>query len=114
VPIADLWIPYQLMGDIWRAGLPPSQRDRIAWLPALWWASWLLAGLLTPIGNNARSRRTGSWLELPHSWPSLCVFGIAGVLLIAIIRIVSRGPVGDAGIPPPPAAASPAPDLTGH
>jgi Domain of unknown function (DUF4328) len=26
VPIADLFVPFQLMGDIWRAGLPPERR----------------------------------------------------------------------------------------
>jgi Domain of unknown function (DUF4328) len=106
IPIADLWIPFQIMGDIWRAGRKPSQRDRIAWLPALWWASWLLTGVLSPIGDSPRSRRTGSWLQLPHSWLSLCVFGIAGVMLIAIIQIVSSSPVGAAEVPPSLATGS--------
>ena len=45
VPIVNLWFPFQIMGDIWRAGLPAEQRGETAWLPALWWTSWLLSGL---------------------------------------------------------------------
>src|SRR5690348_3360911 len=45
IPIVDLWFPFQIMGDIWRAGLPARQRSNIAWLPALWWTCWLLSGL---------------------------------------------------------------------
>ena len=88
-----------MMGDIWRAGLPAGQQKRMAWLPALWWASWLLTGVL-------RSGRTGSWLQLPHSWLSLCVFGIAGVMLMSIIQISSSSPVGATGVPPSLASGS--------
>jgi hypothetical protein len=95
IPIGNLWIPFQLMGDIWRAGLPPERRDRVAWLPALWWTSWLLTGVVVPLGAAQRSGRTSSYLEFPHDWPGFGVFAVAGVLLIAIIRVVSRGPVGD-------------------
>lgn len=42
VPVAGFFVPFQLMGDIWRAGLPASQRDKRAWLPALWWTIWLI------------------------------------------------------------------------
>ena len=106
IPIADLWIPFQMMGDIWRAGLPAGPRKRMAWLPALWWASWLLTGVLSPTGDSLRSGRTGSWLQLPHSWLSLCVFGIAGVMLMSIIQISSSSPVGATGVPPSLASGS--------
>jgi len=45
VPIVNLWFPFQIMGDIWRAGLPAELRGETAWLPALWWTCWLLSGL---------------------------------------------------------------------
>jgi Domain of unknown function (DUF4328) len=35
VPIVNLWIPFQLMGDIWRAGLPADRRAKTARLPVL-------------------------------------------------------------------------------
>src|SRR6266446_5906774 len=45
VPVVSLWFPFQIMGDIWRAGLPVAQRRRTAWLTALWWTTWLLGGV---------------------------------------------------------------------
>ena len=96
IPIANLWIPFQVMGDIWRAGRPAGQWAKIAWLPAAWWTSWLLAEpvALTRPGQQPSQARYA--LQLPHNWLSLCLFGIAGTTLIAIIQIVSSGPVGTA------------------
>jgi hypothetical protein len=101
VPIVDIWFPFQIMGDIWRAGVPPEQRPKVAWLPALWWTFWLLSGL--SIGARARSA-ADSFPHLATSTPaaSMCFLAIAGVLLIPIIHIVSYGPVGS---PPPYAHA---------
>jgi Domain of unknown function (DUF4328) len=94
VPIVNIWFPFQIMGDIWRAGLPAQQRRKTAWLPALWWTCWLLSGL--SIGAKAMSANSG---PVPHiaantQAGSLCFLAIAGALLIPIIRTVSGGPVG--------------------
>jgi len=95
VPIVNLWFPFQIMGDIWRAGLPAGQRGETAWLPALWWTCWLLSGLGI-YGAGSMSVNSGS---VPHiaadpNAASLCFLAVAGALLIAIIRTVSDGPVG--------------------
>jgi hypothetical protein len=95
VPIVNLWFPFQIMGDIWRAGLPAEQRRETAWLPALWWTCWLLSGLGI-FGAGAMSVNSGS---VPHitadtNAASLCFLAVAGAMLIAIIRTVSDGPVG--------------------
>jgi Domain of unknown function (DUF4328) len=90
VPIANLWIPFQIMGDIWRAGLPARQRARTAWLPALWWASWLL--MEPPIWTRARP-------QFPSSWLGLSLLAVTGTTLIAIICIISGGPVGTQDTP---------------
>ena len=92
VPIVNIWFPFQIMGDIWRAGLPAWQRRKIAWLPALWWTSWLISGL--SFGAQAKSDD-----PVPHisaSTPAfvLCSLATAAATLIAVIRIVSDGPVG--------------------
>jgi hypothetical protein len=94
VPIVNLWFPFQIMGDIWRAGLPDQERGKTAWLPALWWTCWLLSG--PGFGTYAKTANSGT---VPHvaagTWSaSLCLLAIAGALLIPIIRIVSDGPVG--------------------
>ena len=95
VPIVNLWFPFQIMGDIWRAGLPAEQRGETAWLPALWWTCWLLSGLGI-FGAGAMSVNSGF---VPHiaadtNVSSLCFLAVAGAMLIAIIRTVSDGPVG--------------------
>ena len=95
VPIVNLWFPFQIMGDIWRTGLPAEQRGETAWLPALWWTFWLLSGLGI-FGAGIRAVNSGS---VPHiaadtNAASLCFLAVAGALLIAIIRTVSNGPVG--------------------
>jgi hypothetical protein len=95
VPIVNLWFPFQIMGDIWRTGLPAEQRGETAWLPALWWTCWLLSGLGI-FGAGVRAVNSGS---VPHitadtNPASLCFLAVAGLMLIAIIRIVSDGPVG--------------------
>jgi hypothetical protein len=94
VPIVNIWFPFQIMGDIWRAGLPAGQRRKTAWLPALWWTCWLLSGL--SFGAQAMSANSG---PIPHiaadtNIGSLFLLAIAGATLIAIIRTVTDGPVG--------------------
>jgi hypothetical protein len=94
VPIVNLWFPFQMMGDIWRAGLPPQCWGKTAWPPALWWTCWLLSG----VSFGARAVAVNSGL-MPHiadrtQAGSLALLGVAGLLLIAIIRTVSDGPVG--------------------
>ena len=85
IPIANLWIPFQIMGDIWRAGLEPAYRARVAWLPALWWAAWLLAtGPAPEFGKR----------QFPDGWLTFAFFAMAGLVLLAIVRAVSSGPVG--------------------
>jgi hypothetical protein len=99
IPIVSLWIPFQIMGDIWRAGLPAQQRRKTAWLPALWWTCWLLSGL-TSFGAQATSENSGP-SPFPRVAPytpaaSLGFLALAGATLIPIIRAVSYGPVGSA------------------
>jgi hypothetical protein len=94
VPIVNLWFPFQLMGDIWRAGLPAWRHAKAAWLPALWWLCWLLSGLSW--GAQATAANSG---PVPHIDAdtrafSLCCLALTAAILIAIIRTVSRGPVG--------------------
>lgn len=94
VPVVNIWFPFQIMGDIWRAGLPAEQRRKTAWLPALWWTCWLLSGL--SFGAKAMPANSG---PIPHiaadtKVGTLFLLAAAGATLIAIIRTVSDGPVG--------------------
>lgn len=88
VPIADLWIPFQIMGDIWRAHLPAGRRGKLAWLPLVWWTSWLATGILT--WASADSSNTGYGLQLAHNWWGFSLFAIAASALGTIIQTVSH------------------------
>jgi hypothetical protein len=92
VPVVSLWFPFQIMGDIWRAGRPASRRNKTAWLPALWWASWLLSGVT--IGTKAAQRYSMPHLTADTWTATLCFLAVSGATLIALIRTVSSGPVG--------------------
>ena len=94
IPIVNLWFPFQIMGDIWRAGLPDQQRGKTAWLPALWWTFWLLSGLSVGIPAASQKPSPVPLLADGTAIVSLCFLAIAGALLIPIIRAVSNGPVG--------------------
>jgi Domain of unknown function (DUF4328) len=94
IPIGSLWLPFQLMGDIWRSGLPEAYRRRVAWLPAFWWTTWLLSGL--SVGVRTMSANPGPFPRIADntSTVSIGLLAISGALLIVIIRKVSEGPVG--------------------
>ncbi len=89
IPIADLWVPFQIMRDVWRASLPPSLRSKAAWLPAVWWVSWLLEGLLSRSWSG-RSNNFGYGLPLPDSWTNFVPLAIAGISLVVIIQVAAR------------------------
>jgi hypothetical protein len=93
IPVIDLWFPFQIMGDIWRAGLPASEWRKTAWLPALWWTCWLLFWLSLDGGTMSRS---GPFPHIAAGSPAINLYFLAsaGALLIPIIRKVSYGPVG--------------------
>jgi Domain of unknown function (DUF4328) len=94
IPIVNLWFPFQVMGDIWRAGLPEAKRRKIAWLPALWWTCWLLSSLSVGVRTTSANSFVFPHLAGDTQDLSLGLLAICGVLLIAIIRAVSEGPVG--------------------
>jgi Domain of unknown function (DUF4328) len=94
IPIVNLWFPFQIMGDIWRAGLPAWRRGKTAWLPALWWLCWLLSGLSWSAQATAANSGPLPHIDADTRAFSLCFLALAGAILIAIIRTVSAGPVG--------------------
>ena len=109
VPVLNLWIPLQIMDGIWQASFPRRPRGPVAWLPTLWWASWVLWGALLVLNRGAvvvlelwftsqppdpaALGHGGTGPNMPDSWPSLIAFAVSGLALIAIARTVSRGPL---------------------
>jgi hypothetical protein len=89
IPIADLWIPFQIMADIWKGSLRPSRRSKAAWLPAVWWISWLLEGLLSQ-GWDVHSSNFRYGLPLPDSWATFALLAVAGVSLVVMSQVTTR------------------------
>jgi Domain of unknown function (DUF4328) len=99
VPVIALWFPYQIMADIWRAGLPAEQRSRRAWQPITWWACWLLAWFT---GFRYTNSRTGNYsgvsvgFFLGDTAVSRIFEVAAAIAAIVVVRAVSSSGVGRA------------------
>jgi Domain of unknown function (DUF4328) len=109
-PVCLLWFPYQIMADIWRAGLPAAERPQRAVVPGAWWACWCAAWLTSvlrvhhtqSLGLGMTKTSTSLDISLYSTVPSLVFAAAAAVLLAVIVRRITLGPV-DA--PPPVPAA---------
>jgi hypothetical protein len=110
VPVIFLWFPYQIMADIWRAGLPADQRTRPAWLPITWWACWLLAwftGFRYVRTNTATLHSVNFDLYLGSTVLSKLFLAAAAVAAFVVVRTVSSGEVGRDRQPYQPQQAPP-------
>ena len=93
VPIVSFWFPYQIMADIWRANLPAERRAKRAWLPGFWWGCWIaggIFGLTAAISSVSATSGRAPLLLIPYHLS----FAAAAILLIVIVRAITRGPVG--------------------
>jgi hypothetical protein len=101
-PIVNFWFPYQIMADIWRANLPTERRANKAWLLGFWWGCWIAGDIFGLIALE--SARASSGLNaVAHVLVGLST-AAAAILLIVIVRAITRGPVGRE-----PVAAQPGP-----
>jgi hypothetical protein len=94
VPIASLFVPFQLMGDIWRAGLADDERHRVAVLPAAWWTTWLIGTIASPVQSGGSSGFRIGFTLGGGSDLRLGALVASGMLLIAVVQKVSKGPLG--------------------
>jgi Domain of unknown function (DUF4328) len=103
LPPVFLWFPYQIMADIWRAGMPPDRRTGAAnaALPRFWWALWILAWITSfqyqrsSFSQGSDSTVTTSYiLNFGGTKLSAAFAAAAAIVLVVIIRKVSAGLVG--------------------
>ena len=117
IPVVSLWFPCQAVSDLWRAAQPPERRTRIPWLVVAWWTCWLLAWL-TSFAVIHTDQGIFFNYGLYTTDISRLVLAIGGLLLIMIVRKVSKSPLGDpqdpglAAAPSHPAAAPAGPSPT--
>jgi len=90
-PFVYYVFPFMIMADIWRANLPEDQRKKPAVLPGFWWGCWLAGTILWEIRYSGRP---ASGVALALSIAGHVPIAAAAILLIVIVRTITRGPVG--------------------
>lgn len=91
VPIVNLWKPYFLTRDIWRASVIPPD-PRVSWrfnefprLLPLWWWAYVLSNIVGQIAGRSARDPDGAEQVVTAAWINIaaCVLAIAAGLLAA-------------------------------
>jgi hypothetical protein len=94
VPVVNLWYPFQIMADVWRAGLPPQARENRAVLPGIWWGSWLAMPVVAG-ASHAGVVRIGPLTFYADVWTvGKIALGLAAIITGLLVMKVARGPLG--------------------
>lgn len=103
IPFANLVLPFQIMLDIWRANQPEERRSRATVLPGFWWGCWIGGGIIREVASRLESASGEPARGLDILADLLTA--AAAILLVLIVRAVTRGPVGRAPVTAGPGAA---------
>ncbi|WAL74383.1 DUF4328 domain-containing protein [Kitasatospora sp. YST-16] len=98
-PVANMWVPYQVVSDVWRASSP--RRDAAPVMVRVWWVLLLLSNVvLTPLQwqavENVQSEADVLSAALLTTVLALCI-GLAGVLAVTIVKDVTGWQSGRVG-----------------
>lgn len=94
IPVVNLWFPFQMMVDIWRAGLPAQARANPATLPGIWWACCLAFFILQAVAGSPSNPALDMLIKTSGV--------LAAIMTTLLVRKVSRGPVGQPTEPSDP------------
>jgi hypothetical protein len=121
IPIANLWKPFQVNRELWKAssGVHDWRSLQTGTVLGWWWASWILASVLGRIAAGARSDaetpmalRSADIVDLL----STVVVAASAVLAILLVRSVltrqDRLELAIPDLPPPPALETPRPHVS--
>jgi hypothetical protein len=121
IPIANLWKPFQVNRELWKASSGVNDWRSLPTWPLLgwWWASWITAGVLGRIAAGARRSaetpmeiRSADFIDLM----STGVVVASAVLAIMVVRSVlarqEHLEVAVPRVPAPPAWQPPRPDVS--
>ena len=95
VPVVNLWFPFQIMADIWRAGLPGPQRANRAILPGIWWACLLAFFCLLSNGPAGPGNRVW-YVAMPIDGAG----SLAVIMTAVLVQQVSSGPLDESAQKP--------------
>ena len=97
VPFLNLWRPKQIANDIWRAGEPdpdpavPFYARRVTPLLHVWWATWILANLLSGTIRFSAPETLEDQRSEAASAVAADVLGVvAGCLAIAVVVVMTE------------------------
>lgn len=88
VPIANLFMPYQVMKELWRCSNPKvlDEGQRPRWLP-IWWAGWLISLLTSNVtaslylgSESADDLITAGWVSIVSD-----VFTMVALVLVLVL-----------------------------
>jgi hypothetical protein len=91
VPVINLWFPFQIMADIWRAGLPAEARANRLILPGIWWACFLAFYLVASVVPAGRANLVW-YVGLPVYGTRVLLEVVTAML---VRRVSNRPPVTD-------------------
>ncbi|MEY9843729.1 hypothetical protein ABH940_000790 [Streptacidiphilus sp. BW17] len=90
-PVANLWYPYQVLRDIWRASAPKRPAPSLT-LVQWWWACFLLDGFLKPTQWRLAQQEASEHDALVNANVDtvlmLLILG-AGVFLVLVVRRIT-------------------------
>ncbi|MEV5598020.1 DUF4328 domain-containing protein [Streptomyces sp. NPDC052496] len=90
-PVANLWVPYQVVSDIWRAGAP--RRSAPVTLVTAWWVLFAAATFIVkPIQWRMAAQFADEQDVLTNAYLSTLLTGLylaAGLLVVLIIRRIT-------------------------
>ncbi|MGH3861823.1 DUF4328 domain-containing protein [Actinokineospora sp.] len=101
-PVVNLWFPYQVMSDVWKASKPdvPWRLESLRQVPGsavlrVWWACWVGSFVIGRVSALVNDQQTSPTLEKYHTLAiiksvSAVLMLMAGVLIIMAIVRVSR------------------------
>jgi hypothetical protein len=92
-PVVNLFVPFQIVADIWRAGLPAQARANPATLPGIWWTCMLAFFLLSSFLSSAVSGGPADpawYVSVPVNISGV----LAAVMTALLVQKVSSGPLG--------------------
>ncbi|MFC9636333.1 DUF4328 domain-containing protein [Streptomyces mirabilis] len=90
-PVVNLWVPYQVVSDVWRASAP--RRSVPVTLIKAWWALFIVANaVVRPIQWRMSSKLDSEQNVLSNADVSTlltALYVVAGLLLVLIVRRVT-------------------------
>jgi hypothetical protein len=89
IPIANLWKPYQVMNEIWRASRNPGgwQDDASSSIVGWWWFWWIISSVQVSLGSEEET------IDAP-----VTLFGLIAVALDVIATVCAYRVVKQVGI----------------